>query len=162
MDRMREFLQYLIDNHLTLGSVESVTGGRFADEICRYPGVSAVFKGGIVAYTPETKAALVGVTPELIAKHGIISEEVARQMAIGGKAALGVDVCLSCTGNAGPSVQDGGAAIGDAYMSCAYKGNVWTIGLRFGDKGRDGVRSAVVNGMIELGCSVFETHDISA
>ena len=155
MDKMHELLQTLANRHLTLGSAESITGGEFAFEATRYPGSSAVFKGGIVAYTPEVKEAQLGVPASIIESQGLVSEAVAKAMATGGKKALGVDLCVACTGNAGPSTQEGEAGVGDVYISVAYSGMTWTIGFRFGDLGREEVRRKATQAMVELASSVL-------
>ncbi len=91
---------------LTLAVAESCTGGMLAAAITDQPGSSAYFKGGVVAYSDEVKERLLEVPAELLARHGAVSEEVARAMAEGARRRLGADVALSVTGIAGP-VADG-------------------------------------------------------
>lgn len=105
---------------LTLGSVESVTGGLFASKICDNPGASKVFKGSLVAYNNDLKTHLADVMPETIETYGVVSQEVADEMALGGARLLGVDICISFTGNAGPGVEPGTAKAGDVYVAVAY------------------------------------------
>jgi nicotinamide-nucleotide amidase len=64
--------------------------------------VSDVFRGAVVAYGNEVKAAQLGVPEQLLAEHGAVSEEVAAAMAAGAARTLGVDVAVSVTGVAGP------------------------------------------------------------
>lgn len=155
MEKMHELLQTLADRHLTLGSAESITGGGFAQEATRFPGSSAVFKGGIVAYTPAIKESQLGVPSATIERYGLVSEAVAKAMATGGKNRLSVDMCVACTGNAGPGKEKGEAGVGDVYISVAYAGLTWTIGFRFGDIGREQVRRKAVSAMAELALSVL-------
>ena len=155
MKKMHTLLQALADHHLTLGAVESLSGGRFADEACFYPGASAVFKGSLVTYTPDVKIACAGVKKEIIEKYGIVSPQVAAEMARGGKKALGVDVCLSCTGNAGPTVQEGGAEVGDVCIGMSYKGSTWVISVKFGQRERDQIRTLTVSSMVDFAMSLF-------
>ena len=70
------------------------------------PGSSSLLWGGVAAYSNECKSRLLGVSPEILAKHGAVSREVARAMAEGILAASGADVALAITGIAGP---DGGS-----------------------------------------------------
>jgi len=104
---------------LTIGTVESATGGRIADRITNVPGSSDYFKGSIVAYSNEVKTAVVGVKKATIEKHGAVSEQTAREMARGGRRVLDVDMCVSDTGIAGPSGGSPGKPVGLFYLSLA-------------------------------------------
>lgn len=104
--RETELVAFLNDRHWTIGSVESFTGGLFAKMITDVPGASKVFKGSLITYSNESKSHLLGIPMETIAKHGAVSKEVATLMALNGKKALNVDVCVSFTGNAGPDAMD--------------------------------------------------------
>ncbi|MDP1819937.1 MAG: competence/damage-inducible protein A [Acidimicrobiales bacterium] len=101
----------------TLAVAESLSGGLVASRIVAVPGASAWFRGGVVAYASDVKAAVLGVPP-----GPVVSEAAARAMADGVRRVLGADVGLSTTGVAGPTDQDGeppgtvwlGLALGDA------------------------------------------------
>ncbi len=88
---------------LTIGTVESATGGRIADRITNVPGSSDYFKGSVVAYSNEVKIALLRVKRKTIENYGAVSEQTALEMARGGRKLLNVDICVSDTGIAGPS-----------------------------------------------------------
>jgi PncC family amidohydrolase len=88
---------------LTIGTVESATGGRIADRITNVAGSSDYFKGSVVAYSNEVKIALLGVKKATIENYGAVSEQTALEMAQGGRKVLDVDICVSDTGIAGPS-----------------------------------------------------------
>ena len=89
-----------------LGLAESCSGGLLAARITDLPGASAYMAGGVVAYSNEAKAELLGVDPGLIEAHGAVSPQVAEAMAIGALERFGADVAVSITGIAGP---DGGS-----------------------------------------------------
>jgi len=86
----------------TLGLAESCSGGLLAARITNLPGASAYLAGGVVAYSNEAKADLLGVDPELIADRGAVSAEVAEAMAVGALERFGADVAVAITGIAGP------------------------------------------------------------
>jgi nicotinamide-nucleotide amidase len=86
----------------TIATAESCTGGLLAGRLTELPGSSDYVLGGLVVYADEAKTALAGVPPELIARHGAVSTEVAAALADGARAALGADVGVGITGIAGP------------------------------------------------------------
>ena len=106
---------------LTIGAVESATGGRIADRITDVPGSSDYFKGSVVAYSNEAKIALPGVKKETLENYGAVSEQTAREMAQGGRKLLNVDVCVSDTGIAGPSGGTPEKPVGLFYLGLATK-----------------------------------------
>jgi nicotinamide-nucleotide amidase len=93
----------LLKERSTVATAESCTGGRIAHRITSISGSSAYFKGGIIAYSNEIKAKILGVNPEDIKKYGAVSSEVALQMAEGARRVLNTDYAVSTTGVAGPT-----------------------------------------------------------
>jgi nicotinamide-nucleotide amidase len=91
----------------TLAVAESCTGGGLGERITSVPGSSDVFLGGVVSYSNELKATLLGVSQTTLSTHGAVSEECAREMAEGVCRATGATWGVSVTGVAGP---DGGTA----------------------------------------------------
>src|SRR3990172_1974187 len=88
---------------LTLGIVESATGGLISHRITNVPGSSDYYKGSITAYSHEVKARIVGVKADTINQYGAVSHQVAEEMAEGGRRVLASDICLADTGIAGPT-----------------------------------------------------------
>jgi nicotinamide-nucleotide amidase len=86
----------------TIAVAESCTGGLMSARLTDRPGSSAYFKGGLVVYSDEAKASLAGVDPDLIARHGAVSTEVAEALADGAIERLDADVGVGITGIAGP------------------------------------------------------------
>ena len=105
---------------LTLGSVESFTGGMFAKEITAVSGASKFYKGGLVTYATEEKARLLGISKDDIEEYGVVSQQIAYQMAENGRDLLDVDVCVSFTGNAGPEAMEG-KPVGEIYIGLSSK-----------------------------------------
>jgi len=106
---------------LTIGTVESATGGRISDKITNVPGSSDYFKGSIVSYSNEAKTDIVGVKKQTLKKQGAVSPQTAIEMAKGGRKLLKVDICLSDTGIAGPTGTTPGKTIGLFYLGLSAK-----------------------------------------
>ena len=104
---------------LTIGAVESATGGRIADRITNVAGSSDYFRGCVVAYSSELKIALLAVKRETIENYGAVSEQTALEMARGGRKLLDVDICLSDTGIAGPAGGTSSKPVGLFYLGLA-------------------------------------------
>ena len=81
-------------------------------------GASKFYKGGLVTYATEEKVALLGIKQELVDEFGVVSKEIALQMAELGKKKLNVDYCISFTGNAGPSAMEN-KPVGEVYIGLA-------------------------------------------
>ncbi len=106
-DTLEAVIGRLLDERgLTLATMESCTGGLLASAITDVPGSSVYFKGGYVAYTAGMKIAL-GVSAELIERHGVVSNEVAADMARAAREAAAADYGVGVTGVAGPDELEG-------------------------------------------------------
>lgn len=114
----------LREHGLTLGTAESCTGGQIASRITDVAGCSDVFIGGIVAYANDVKVNVLGVSPETLKNYGAVSEETAREMALGAIERLGCSVGLATTGIAGPGGGTPAKPVGLVYVACAYNGGV--------------------------------------
>jgi PncC family amidohydrolase len=102
--------------YITLGSVESATGGRIADKITDIAGSSDYFIGTIVSYSNEAKIKIAGVSADTLKAHGAVSMETACEMAGEGRKLLNVDICVSTTGIAGPGGATAGKPVGLFYI----------------------------------------------
>ena len=106
----------LRERALSVATMESCTGGLLASTITDVAGSSSYFKGGFVAYTAEMKIAL-GVDEELVRRHGVVSQEVARDMARVARERLGADFGIGITGVAGPDPPPGGKPVGTIHIA---------------------------------------------
>lgn len=104
---------------LTLATAESFTAGRIASAIVATPGASRYYLGGLVAYADAAKEKLLGVKAAALARHGAVSEEVAKQMAEGARTRFGADLAISSTGIAGPDGATATKPVGLAFLAIA-------------------------------------------
>lgn len=103
---------------------ESMTGGLVAQRLTSVPGASECFRGGIVSYTAEAKASLLGVSEATLAAYTPVSAEVAQEMATGVRERLGTDWGIAVTGNAGPTSDVGNRPVGLTFIAVAGTGGV--------------------------------------
>ena len=119
---------------LTLGTAESCTGGLMAKRLTDIPGASQAFKGGIVSYTNEVKANVLGVPQHLLDQFGAVSQEVAIAMAQGAREALGCDIALSSTGVAGPDKDEWDNEVGTMFVAIATAEGCHVRPLKLGNR----------------------------
>jgi nicotinamide-nucleotide amidase len=152
MDNARALSQEAIDllrvRGGTLAVAESLTGGMLAAALTAIPGASAAFRGGVVSYATDLKAALLGVPAALLERHGAVHPDVARAMADGVRSRLGATVGVATTGVAGPDPQDG-QPVGTVYIAVSSGGGtaVRSLGL---SGGRQEIREATVEQALDL------------
>jgi nicotinamide-nucleotide amidase len=106
----------LVNRRETFATAESLTGGLVAATIVEIPGVSAVFRGGLVVYATDLKHALAGVPERLLADRGPVDPDVALALAAGARERCVADWGLATTGVAGPEPQDG-IPVGLVYVA---------------------------------------------
>ena len=127
-------IQGLKEKGLTLGVAESCTGGLIAKRLTDVPGASAAFKGGVVSYTNEIKAGVLGVPQALLDQFGAVSSEAAAAMAEGARRVLSCDVALSSTGVAGPDRDDRDNEVGVMFVAIATPEGAHVRPLRLGNR----------------------------
>jgi nicotinamide-nucleotide amidase len=109
-DLAEQVLRGLNEKGLKLATAESCTGGLIASLVTDIEGLSSTFERGFVTYTEEAKCELLGIEPSSIARHGVVSREIALAMAEGALAHSQADVALAVTGfagRAGPDDEEG-------------------------------------------------------
>jgi len=118
---------------VTIGTLESCTGGFLASKITSIAGASAYFKGSVVAYSNEIKMKLLDVSEETLKNHGAVSEETVIEMVKGGLNTLNVDYTVAVSGIAGP---DGGTAtkpVGTIWIAVGNQEHTEAILLKGSD-----------------------------
>jgi nicotinamide-nucleotide amidase len=135
---------------LTLATAESCTGGLVAGALTAIAGSSDVIDRGFVTYSNMAKAQMLGVPENLIAKHGAVSQEVARAMAEGAARTSGCGLTVAITGVAGPGGGSSEKPVGLVWFAAVGPTGLIDLERRFGDLGRDGIRAAAVRQALEL------------
>lgn len=118
----QEMGNLLRQKRLTLGVVESASGGLISHLITNVPGSSDYYKGSITAYDNEIKVRVVGVKSATVKKYGAVSPQVAEEMAAGGRKILVSDICLADTGIAGPTGGSAEKPVGLFYIGLSHQG----------------------------------------
>ncbi len=149
MSNAEELVVKLSAKGLTCATAESCTGGGVGSAITAVAGSSAVFKGGVISYSNDVKAYVLGVSRDLLARVGAVSGEVAGQMAAGARRVIGADIAVSLTGIAGPGGGSAEKPVGLVWFGVATAARIATERRVFtGD--RAAVRSAAVAHAIDL------------
>lgn len=141
--------QRLNESKHTLSCAESCTGGTIASRITAHAGASQFFKGSAVTYVPSAKAHFLGVTPEVIDEHGVVSAAVAKAMALGAQKEFKTDYAIGVTGNAGPTTEEGTAAVGAVFIAIATPNGVFVEDFMMGNH-RERVIQKSVNKAFEM------------
>ena len=134
----------------TLSVAESITGGGLAAAITEVAGSSKVFLGGVIAYADEIKINQLDVDAKTIKKFTAVSEEVAKEMAIGVRKKFNSDYAIATTGVAGPGKAYGQKA-GTVWVAIASKKEVFAIALAL-----SGSRDLIRHATIESALASFE------
>ena len=109
----------LKDNGLTVSFAESCTGGLISSTFVDIPGVSDVYKGGVITYSNESKMKILGVAQETLEKHGAVSEECVREMVDGSKRLFNSSFAVAVSGIAGPSGESEEKPVGTVCIALA-------------------------------------------
>ena len=134
----------------TLSVAESITGGGLAAVITEVAGSSKVFLGGVIAYADEIKINQLDVDAKTLKKFTAVSEEVAKEMAIGVRKKFNSDYAIATTGVAGPGKAYGQKA-GTVWVAIASKKEVFAIALAL-----SGSRDLIRHATIESALASFE------
>lgn len=143
------------EKKLTITTAESCTGGMVSSAITAIPGSSSVFGYGFITYANESKETLLDVKHRTLEKYGAVSEETAREMALGALKNSGAELAIAVTGVAGPSGGSAEKPVGLVYIAIATKDEVQVVKNNFsGD--RNEIRLATTKKALELSIDVLE------
>jgi PncC family amidohydrolase len=144
---MDELAELLIQSHISISSVESFTVGGFASLIGSISGISQVYRGSLVSYQTRIKRDVLKIDENIIETYGVVSKEIAGLMALNGQKMFDSEICISFTGNAGPTAMEN-KPVGLIYIGIAYRDNINTYCYQL-----SGNRKQIKEQAIQLGCN---------
>lgn len=150
----------LLARRWRFATAESVTGGLVGALVTTVPGSGDAYAGGVIAYTDETKARMLGVDRELLEKEGAVCAEAARQMARGVREHIGADIAVSTTGFAGPNAPDG-MPVGLVYVGVATARGARVREHRL-EGSREGIRRQASEAAVALALDTLDEETSSA
>ena len=137
----------LTEKKLTISTAESCTGGKIAATLSAVPGASNYFKGSVVSYATQAKIDVLEIDENLIAKHGVVSAEVASEMVKSVQKMMKSDYAIATTGNAGPTKGDEDAELGTVFIGIATPNDVFVEEFNFGQPREKVIDRAVSKGL---------------
>lgn len=150
--------ELLLSKSLSLSTVESCTGGKLAAELVKVSGASAYFLGGLLTYSNELKSKLAFVSEESLNNFGAVSEEVVREMAIGGRKQCNSDYCISVSGIAGPTGGSEEKPVGTVWIAIQGPNSVLTKRFQFGNDRQLTIEKTVATALNMLRCMISEIN----
>jgi nicotinamide-nucleotide amidase len=137
----------LKDRNLKIGTVESCTSGLLANQIVSVSGASEYFEGSLLTYSYDIKESLLDIKKETLLTNGAVSDIIAQEMALSGLKKLGVDVCISTTGIAGPLGGTEDKPVGLVWIGLATKNQVKAKRFQFGDNRERNIQMTVLSAL---------------
>lgn len=149
-DLATKVIDLLRERSESISCAESITGGALTSALVSISGASDVLLGSIVAYSKEMKINQLGLSAELIDERGLVSKEVALEMAKGARQKLGSSWAISSTGSAGPRALDGSSP-GEIWIAIVGPDRQESVKLSL-----NGARQEVINGAVESALTLLE------
>ena len=137
----------LAEKKLTISTAESCTGGKIAATLSAVPGASNYFKGSVVSYATQAKIDVLEIDKNVIAKYGVVSAQVAKEMAKSVQKIMNSDYAIATTGNAGPTKGDEDAELGTVFIGIATPNDVFVEEFNFGQPREKVIDRAVSKGL---------------
>jgi len=158
---VRNVVQCLLENRLTVATGESLTGGLLSERITSVPGASQVFELGICTYSDRMKQDLLHVPSGILAQYGAVSRQTAYAMAEGLMHRSGADLCLTVTGLAGPGGGTAETPVGTVYAGFAYQNQVTAACLKLYELSgldRSGIRRMTALCVFQIAEQLLRAH----
>ena len=151
----------LIENHLTIATAESCTGGLLSSKLTDVSGSSEYIKLNFVTYANEAKNEILGVSWDILNTYGAVSEQCAQSMANGLQARTNCDIALCTTGIAGPTGGTVEKPVGLVYISAKYNGITTVKEIRLNPNlSRVQMKEEFANQALKLAISLIEDNRI--
>jgi len=154
MENEEKLVNYLIEKGYHITFAESLTAGMLAAKLVNVANASMVLTESFVTYSNEAKMKYLNVSSKTIDKYTVVSEEVAKEMAIGAAKASGANIAVTTTGVAGPTGGSEKTPVGMVCFGFYINGDVFTKTQKFGNIGRNLVRKSATeyafNEILEL------------
>ncbi len=139
-----QLVDKLLEKNLKISFAESCTGGLCCGTLVNVTNASRVLDMSFVTYSNESKMKLIGVKADTILANGVVSEEVAYEMAEGAAATAGSEIGVGITGVAGPGGGTDKKPVGMVCFGFCINGKTTTYTKQFGEIGRNQVRKSSV------------------
>ena len=151
----------LIENHLTIATAESCTGGLLSSKLTDVSGSSEYIKLNFVTYANEAKNEILGVSWDILNTYGAVSEQCAQSMANGLQARTNCDIALCTTGIAGPTGGTTEKPVGLVFISAKYNGITTVKEIRLNPNlPRVQMKEEFANQALKLAISILEDNRI--
>ncbi|MGB4985015.1 MAG: CinA family protein [Erysipelotrichaceae bacterium] len=144
---MENLVLKLIASNLTISSCESLTAGMFSSQLASVPNASKTLLGAIVSYNNLIKEKVVNIDKSIIDEKGVVSSEVAFLMAKNTKEIMHSDICVSFTGNAGPSGMEN-KPVGLVYSCIYFNDSKFFVYENKYDGNRQQIRQACIDDIV--------------
>jgi nicotinamide-nucleotide amidase len=151
-------VELLQGNGLTVTCAESCTGGMLSSRLINVPGVSEIFKLGLITYSNKAKRKMLGVKKSTLSKYSAVSEQTAIEMAKGAAFVNKADVAVAVTGYAGPDDNEENTPVGLVYIACNVKGHITVKEYHFKGNRAKIRESAASNALILMRSCVLEYY----
>jgi nicotinamide-nucleotide amidase len=142
MNMIQELVSLLQERNYRISTAESVTGGKIISSIIDIPGASKVTEESFIVYSNSAKINVLGIDKNLIDKFGVVSEEVAKEMAKLTKEISNADIIISTTGEAGPILNDDNIQVGTVCFGLIFNDNIYSYKKIFSGNRIDILNSA--------------------
>lgn len=150
VDAARALNEKLASKGLSVATAESCTGGLVSAAITSVPGSSAVFLGGVTAYSNDVKTTVLGVGRDTLARYGAVSEPTVREMVAGVRRLTNAACAVATSGIAGPGGGTPDKPVGTVWIAASVAERTQTLLLQLDDGGREANMRASAEKAIEL------------